>query len=161
MVDKLFLWRAAVTEALVLISITLESTLTGWPHEPQDPRVKIPLFLSRSHRAHALNGLSERDSMLFQLECAQEREGCQTTPPHQQTSASPCGPQPRSPGHLWMLSRDRASLKARGETAVLAGHGCSFYLTRGEHVRAWERPQVQPQAQNCNGKYLSYYLIAN
>lgn len=29
MVDKHFLWRAAVTEALVLISITLESVLTG------------------------------------------------------------------------------------------------------------------------------------
>lgn len=164
MVDKLFLWRAAVTEALVLISIALESILTGWPHKPQDPRVKIPLFLFRSHGAYALNGLSERDSVLFQLECAQERQGCQTTPPHQQTKPSPCGPQP-SP--LGMQSRDppgtRGGFTLPCQAPVLceAGHGCSFCLTRGEHVTAWESPQVQLQAHNCSGKYLSYYLIAN
>lgn len=169
MVDKLFLWRAAVTEALVLINITLESILTGWPHKPQDPRVKILLFLSRSHGAYALNGLSERDSMLFQLECAEER----VAKPLLLTSRPTHHPVVPSHGLLAISAPDTEQGPSlppgmRGETflprpPVLreAGHGCSFCLTWGEHVMTWERPQVQLQAQNCYGKYLSYYLIAN
>lgn len=157
MVDKHFLWRAAVTEALVLISITLESVLTGWLHKPQDPRVKIPLFLFFSPAAtgHMHLMVSLRKTACFSSWSVLQRAGCQTTPPQQQTNTSPCGPQPWPPGHLCWDAEQGPSLPpgTRGGTFLLpspvpgtcalrGGRGCSFCLTRGEHVTAWERPQA-------------------
>lgn len=170
MVDKLFLWSAAGTEALVLISITLESTLAGWPHKPQDPRVKIPLFLSHSH-GHMHLTVSLRGTACFSSWSVLTRE--RAAKPHLLTSRPTHHPVVPSHGlpAISTPSEQGPSLPAgvrRGFTLLCqapvlckAGHGCSFYLTRGEHVTAWDRPQVQSQAQKCKGKYLSYYLIAN